>query len=76
MTISKTTAIEDSGGFYCEVCECNLKDSISYLDHINGKNHQKKLGFSMKVKKSTVDDIVNRFAQKKAERKFFFRFYS
>ncbi|KAE9552241.1 hypothetical protein FO519_004550 [Halicephalobus sp. NKZ332] len=67
VTINKTTAIEDSGGFYCDVCECNLKDSVSYLDHINGKNHQKKLGFSMKVKKSTVDDVVNRFAQKKAE---------
>ena len=26
-----------SAGFYCEVCACLLKDSQSYLDHINGK---------------------------------------
>jgi U4/U6.U5 tri-snRNP component SNU23 len=24
-------------GFYCEPCDCLLKDSVSYLDHINGK---------------------------------------
>lgn len=24
-------------GWYCEVCKCLLKDSTSYLDHINGK---------------------------------------
>uniref|UniRef100_A0AC34F3G5 U1-type domain-containing protein n=1 Tax=Panagrolaimus sp. ES5 TaxID=591445 RepID=A0AC34F3G5_9BILA len=67
VTINKATATEESGGFYCELCECSLKDSINYLDHINGKNHQHKLGYSMKVKRSTVDDVVNRFAAKKAE---------
>lgn len=24
-------------GFYCEHCDVLLKDSVSYLDHINGK---------------------------------------
>lgn len=24
-------------GFWCEVCKCLMKDSASYLDHINGK---------------------------------------
>ena len=26
-----------SAGFFCEVCSCLLKDSASYLDHINGR---------------------------------------
>jgi U4/U6.U5 tri-snRNP component SNU23 len=27
-------------GFWCEVCACLLKDSISYLDHVNGKKRK------------------------------------
>ncbi|KAJ0390131.1 hypothetical protein P43SY_010704 [Pythium insidiosum] len=26
-----------TNGFFCEVCEMTLKDSVAYLDHINGK---------------------------------------
>ena len=33
-------------GWYCDVCECLLRDSASYLDHVNGKKHQRKLGYS------------------------------
>lgn len=29
-----------SAGFWCEVCSCLLKDSTSYLDHINGKKRK------------------------------------
>lgn len=30
--------VEKGGaGYWCEVCACLLKDSASYLDHINGK---------------------------------------
>ena len=27
-------------GWWCEVCKCLLKDSTSYLDHINGKKRK------------------------------------
>ena len=49
-----------------------MKDSINFLDHINGKNHQKNMGMSMKTKKSTLEDVKARFAFKKLESKFFF----
>eukprot|EP00981_Chlorochromonas_danica_P004107 scaffold801_cov178-Ochromonas_danica.AAC.12 len=35
----------DKAGFWCEVCKCLLKDSASYLDHINGKKRKSSLFF-------------------------------
>jgi U4/U6.U5 tri-snRNP component SNU23 len=29
-----------------QVCECTLKDSVAWLDHINGKKHNRALGYS------------------------------
>ena len=38
-------------GWYCDVCECLLRDSASYPDHVNGKKHQRKLGYSMRTQR-------------------------
>ena len=39
--IAPTNAEEVRGaGFWCDVCSCLLKDSSSYLDHINGKKRK------------------------------------
>jgi hypothetical protein len=35
------------------------------LDHINGKRHQRKLGMSMRVERSTLGQIKNRLAMHK-----------
>lgn len=40
-TLGKSRVVESlsakGAGYYCEVCDCVLKDSIGYLDHINGR---------------------------------------
>lgn len=59
-----TTEIVSSahtGGFQCKVCDVTLKDSNRFLSHINSRAHQKTLGMSMRVKRSTVEDIEKAF---------------
>ena len=45
----------NSHGFHCSTCKASFTSSDAFLDHCNGRVHQKNLGLSMKVER--VDQV-------------------
>jgi len=37
VVVAANAPLSQQPGYYCDVCDCTLRDSINYLDHINGK---------------------------------------
>lgn len=59
--VTPIAPLSQQAGYYCSVCECVVKDSANYLDHINGKKHQRALGMSMRVERSSLQQVQERF---------------
>ncbi|KAL0412925.1 UNVERIFIED_CONTAM: Zinc finger matrin-type protein 2 [Sesamum radiatum] len=59
--VTPIAPLSQQAGYYCSVCECVVKDSANYLDHINGKKHQRALGMSMRAERATLEQVQRRF---------------
>jgi U4/U6.U5 tri-snRNP component SNU23 len=59
----------EGAGFYCEVCKVLCKDDRAYVGHVNGKNHQRALGFSMRVEKKGLSSVKEKLASLKRKLK-------
>ncbi|GBE81433.1 hypothetical protein BKA93DRAFT_815493 [Sparassis latifolia] len=67
--LGKTIVVQNQGtrgpgvpGFYCETCNRTYKDSVGYLDHINGRAHLRALGQTTRIERSTVEQVRARIA--------------
>lgn len=59
--VTPIAPLSQQAGYFCSVCECVVKDSANYLDHINGKKHQRALGMSMRVERASLQQVQQRF---------------
>ncbi|KAL8115020.1 uncharacterized protein LOC141668769 [Apium graveolens] len=59
--VTPIAPLSQQAGYFCPVCECVVKDSANYLDHINGKKHQRALGMSMRVERASLEQVQQRF---------------
>ncbi|KAI8883815.1 hypothetical protein K501DRAFT_272296 [Backusella circina FSU 941] len=68
--IGKIQVVQDSKqpGYYCKACDITVKDSINYLDHINGRKHLQNVGVTMKVEKATLSSVQERLAMLKRKK--------
>ncbi|KAL0956429.1 hypothetical protein HGRIS_002577 [Hohenbuehelia grisea] len=67
--LNKTMVVQNPGGrgpgqpgFFCEVCNRTYKDTVGYLDHINGRGHLRALGQTTKIERSSVQQVRDRIA--------------
>jgi len=63
--VTPIAPLSQQAGYFCSVCECVVKDSANFLDHINGKKHQRALGMSMRAERASLEQVQERFERLK-----------
>lgn len=70
LKMDNKTKEDKEEGFYCEICDCKVQDSSSYLDHKNGKMHNKNLGISLKKFTDSSLEEVKEMLELKRRQKY------
>ena len=55
-------------GYWCQICEKEFLDSSSYLEHVNSRYHQNKLGKNMRITESSLSDVKSKLSALKRAR--------
>ncbi|ORX35320.1 hypothetical protein BD324DRAFT_632328 [Kockovaella imperatae] len=50
-------------GYYCELCNRTFQDSLSYLDHVNGRFHLRRMGQTTQAARSTLTQVREKIRQ-------------
>ena len=58
-----------SAGFYCEACDLTFRDSPSWIEHLNSKQHLSNTGQSMEVRRATLEEVRERLRYLNRKRK-------
>lgn len=58
-----------TGGFYCEICDITLKNSIELAEHYNHPGHLRRAGLELSVKRATLEDVRERLRYLSRKRK-------
>lgn len=53
--------------FYCDLCQVQSTNLSAHYDHLNSKRHQKAAGFTLKVQRSTLDQVLAKLEELKKE---------
>lgn len=48
-SLSIARALLTFGSFFCDVCQCTVRDSTNYVDHLNGKRRACLLGGAVAI---------------------------
>jgi len=64
--MSKRGSGNMNAGYYCSVCDCTLADNLTWVQHLNGRRHQRNLGMSVfKHTRSDVNEVKAAIEMKK-----------
>ncbi|KAI9275385.1 hypothetical protein BY458DRAFT_507259 [Sporodiniella umbellata] len=66
--VIQSTDSRKQPGYYCKDCDITIKDSVTYIDHLNGRKHLANAGISRKTEKAGINDVKERLAALKRKR--------